>query len=151
MKLQKLFIVAAATASIIGCASVPWITPPGTGYTVVNSRSYDASYNKVWSNLLAFVGKNKMQVQNADKENGLIVAELVAFDDAIADCGKDSSMQVTERRGNINILVTRSSGKTTVTTNNEFKESRSMGTASDTVTCNSKGVLEKRILDAAGS
>ena len=152
MKIQALFVVSLAIVFVSGCGSaVPWITPPATGYTVNNSRLFAKSYNQVWGNILKFAGESGMQLKDVDKENGLIVAELVAFEDDIADCGKDATMQVIERRASLNILVHRSNGEVVVTVNNEFKESRKMMTASDTVTCNSKGELERRILNAAGA
>jgi hypothetical protein len=64
-------------------------------------------------------------------------------------------MNVTERRGILNIFVNREENAVVVTINSELKESRTMMTAkttpTTTTTCRSKGVLEARILEIAGA
>jgi hypothetical protein len=146
MKFKMFFVV----LCISGCASVPWITPPSNDYTVVNSKSYQKSYDEVWAEALGFLSENKAMIKSADKSNGLITAELSAFEDNIADCGSDASMTVTGRSANINILIMRSNEEVRVTVNNEFLESRQMMQAFTTTPCNSKGALENSILDAIG-
>lgn len=89
MNIKNLFVVVATLSCISGCTSVPWITPPASGYAVTNSKSYEKSYDEVWGNVLGFFTEQNMQLKDVDKENGLILAEFVAFDDSIADCGKD--------------------------------------------------------------
>ena len=148
----NIFLSAAITVIFMsGCTSVPWVTSPATNYNVVNSKSYQKSFDKVWGNILAFGAQSGMMLNNVDKGNGLINAELTAFEDDIADCGKDATMSVTGRRGTVNILVNREKNAVVVTVNSELKESRTMMTAATTTTCSSKGVLEARILEAAGA
>jgi len=148
----NIFLSAAITVVFMsGCTSVPWITPPATNYDVVNTKSYEKPFDKVWGNVLAFSAKYGMILKDVDKSNGLINVEITAFEDDIADCGKDSSMNVTERRGTINIFVNREKNAVVVTINSELKESRTMMTAATTTTCSSKGVLEARILKVAGA
>jgi hypothetical protein len=64
-------------------------------------------------------------------------------------------MNVTERRGILNIFVNREENAVVVTINSELKESRTMMTAktttTTTTTSRSKGVLEARILEIAGA
>jgi hypothetical protein len=138
-----------------GCSNVPWITPPATNYDVVKTKSYEKPFDEVWGNILAFSAQNGMILKDVDKSNGLINVEITAFEDDIADCGKDSSMNVTERRGTINIFVNREKNAVVVTINSELKESRTMMTAktttTTTTTSRSKGVLEARILEIAGA
>jgi hypothetical protein len=133
---------------ITGCASVPWITPPSNDYTVVNSKSYQKSYDEVWAKALEFLSENKTMIKSADKSNGLITAELSAFEDNIADCGSDASMIVTGRSANISILIMRSNEEVRVKVNNEFLESRQMMQSFTTTPCNSKGALENSILES---
>ncbi|MFT6857029.1 MAG: hypothetical protein ACJA0X_003016 [Cyclobacteriaceae bacterium] len=144
MKFKMFFVV----LCISGCASVPWITPPSDEYTVVNSKSYDKSYDDVWAGILGYLSDNKAMIKSADKSNGLITAELSAFEDAFADCGKDSSMNITGRSASINILIRRSNENVVATVNNEFLESRQMMQAFTKTPCNSKGALETSILDS---
>lgn len=139
-----------AVVFMSGCSNVPWITPPATNYDVVKTRSYEKPFDEVWSNILSFSAQNGMLLKNVDKSNGLINAELTGFEDDIADCGKDASMNVTERRGTVNIFVSREKNAVAVTINSDLKESRTMMTAATTTTCSSKGVLEARILEVAG-
>ena len=105
----------------------------------------------MWRGILNFLTAKKALLNDVDKESGFIMAELPTFEDDIADCGSDSTMETKGRRASLNILVRRANGKVDVNVNAEFKESRQMMQAFDTITCNSKGVLEKQALDAAGT
>jgi hypothetical protein len=149
MKFHNLIVAAIVTGSIAGCANAPWITPPASNYKVVNTGSYKEPYDTVWKNIVGYLAQNQMQLKNVAKDSGVIYAEAVTFDDDVADCGSDTTMKTKGRLAKINIFVNSVGKNRVVSVNTEFKESRQMMTASDTVTCNSKGVMESRILSAA--
>jgi hypothetical protein len=146
MKRSICAIVMIATATILSsCATTPAM------YSVSNSRSYDQSYDRVWEDLVAFFASHSIQIKNIAKDSGVIYAETARFDDSVADCGTPGIMQVMGRRANLNVFVNRSGPKPTVSVNTEFNEFRRFDTNEQTVRCNSKGVLERMILDSVKS
>lgn len=142
MKFAKRIAIVAATAALASCATAP------ATYSVNNSRSYDRSYDQVWEDLVSFFATNNIPIKNIAKDSGVIYAESTSFDDSYADCGEPGIMAVVGRKANFNVFVKRSGSKPVVTVNTDFRESRSFDTAVTTVQCNSKGVIEARLLDS---
>lgn len=142
MKLVNCIAILAATAVLASCATAP------ASYSVNNSRSYDKSYDQVWEDLVSFFASNNIPIKNIAKDSGVIYAESARFDDSYADCGKPGIMLVVGRKANFNVFVNRSSSKPAVSVNTEFTEFRRFDSAQTTVQCNSKGILEARLLDA---
>jgi len=144
MKFQYLVCAAIAAVFLSGCA-----TPP-KNYSVNNSRSYSQSYDKVWENIVGYLAQNQIQIKNIAKDSGVIYAEAVKFDNAVADCGNPGAFSISGRRANFNIFVNRSGKDPIVSVNTEFNEMRrNLSGDPSSVACNSKGVLEDRILSAA--
>ena len=122
-------------------------TPPAT-YNVKNSMSYQKSYDSVWEDIVSFLARNNFQIKNIAKDSGVIYAEAVRFDHSAADCGSPGILKVVGRRANFNIFVNRSGKIPVVSVNTEFTEMRTFDGAVSTVQCNSRGMLEDRILSS---
>jgi hypothetical protein len=97
------------------------------------------------------LAQNQMQIKNIAKDSGVIYAESVKFDDSVADCGTRGIMALVGRRATFNIFVNRSSKDPVVSVNTEFNETRRFDVNTQTVACNSKGILEGNILSAAAA
>ena len=142
MKLAKCAAVLVATATLVACATAP------ANYSVNKSRSYDKGYDQVWEDLVSFFASNNIPIKNIAKDSGVIYAESTRFDDSYADCGKPGIMAVVGRKANFNVFVNRSGAKPAVSVNTDFTEFRRFDTAQTTVQCNSKGIIEARLLDS---
>jgi len=150
MKFNILFPTAMAVVFMSGCSNVPWITPPATNYDVVKTRSYEKPFDEVWSNILSFSAQNGMLLKKCWQEQRSHKCRANRIWGRYCRLWKRCSMNVTERRGTVNIFVSREKNAVAVTINSDLKESRTMMTAATTTTCSSKGVLEARILEVAG-
>lgn len=139
---SKAVLVASIFAGLAGCATVP------STYTVDNSRTYAADYEIVWEKIVNFFASRNIAIKNIAKDSGVIYAESTSFDDSFADCGTGGLMMPFARRASVNVFVTRSGAQPKVSVNTEFQEMRRFDANTQTVTCNSKGVLEQAILDA---
>jgi len=142
MKLAKRIAILAAASALASCATAP------ANYSVNNSRSYDKGYDQVWEDLVSFFASNNIPIKNIAKDSGVIYAESTRFDDSYADCGKPGLMAVVGRKANFNVFVNRSGSTPAVSVNTEFTEFRRFDTAQTTVQCNSKGIIEARLLDS---
>jgi hypothetical protein len=142
--MKNTLLAICACAAAVGCA-----TPPAT-YSVSNSRTYDKSYDQVWESLVAFLATNNIQVKNIAKDSGVVYAERASFDATMADCGSPGLMIPEAKRATFNVFVTHTTAKPTVSVNATFEEVRRFDRTVQTVTCNSRGLLESRILDAIG-
>jgi hypothetical protein len=96
--------------------------------------------------LVAFFASGNIQIKNIAKDSGVIYAEATRFDYTLADCGTPGLFQVSGRRVNFNVFVNRSSS--TVAVNTDFMEVRRLENNVQTVTCNSRGILEGKLLNA---
>lgn len=130
--------------SFCSCATAP------ATYNFSNSRSYGRSYDLLWEELVGFFAKNNIQVKNIAKDSGVIYAETATFSDNSADCGDPGLWRPLNRLFTLNAFVTRSTPDLTVHINTKFYETRRFETSVTTVECNSKGVVERTILDAIG-
>lgn len=139
--IQIAALVMALAAS--GCATLP------STYSVDNSRTYDdQTYDQVWEKIVSFFASRNIQIKNIAKESGVIYAESISFGDELADCGTGGLMVPFARRASFNVSVTRSTPHPKVSVNTEFQEMRRFDASTTTVNCNSKGVIERAVLDA---
>jgi hypothetical protein len=141
--IRKLIVIVAA-GSISACAMIP----PTTTYSYNNSKTVEKSYDLVWEELVGFFAANNIQIKNIAKESGVIYAESARFDDAFADCGDRGSFIITGRQVNFNVFVNRSGKHPVVSVNTDFTQTGRFESRFQTVQCNSKGVIETRILGA---
>lgn len=133
---------AAISVAIAGCATMP------ASYTVDNSRTYDQSYDAVWEKIVGFFASRNIPIKNIAKDSGVIYAESTSFGDEMADCGTGGLMVPFARRASVNVFVTNSTTQPKVSVNTEFQEMRRFDANTTTVNCNSKGVIERAVLDA---
>lgn len=138
-------ILSVALLGLAGCATMP------ATYTVSNSRTYNQEYDAVWEKIVQFFASRNIPIKNIAKDSGVIYAENTSFDASYADCGTGGLMVPFAHRASINVFVTRSGEKPTVSVNTQFEEMRRFDANTQTVRCNSKGVIEQAVLDAIGS
>ncbi|OBY58221.1 hypothetical protein [Pseudomonas sp. AU12215] len=140
-------VAALGVLVLSGCASVA-----PKHYEVTSSRVYEASYDQVWSNLVAILAKANVPLKQIAKDSGVIYVDALKFDDRQADCGSPGMLKPIARFGTVNILVQPVGNRQQVTVNTSFTETRYNGFDYSTsqVQCNSKGQFEAALLDAIG-
>lgn len=141
-RIKSLAIATATAAALSSCATVP------STYSVDNSRTYNQEYDQVWEKLVQFFASRNIPIKNIAKDSGVIYAESTTFNDDLADCGTGGLWAPFGRRASVNVFVTRSTEQPRVSVNTEFQEMRRFDASTTTVTCNSKGVIERAVLDA---
>jgi hypothetical protein len=136
---------------LTGCATVP---PAKHDFQSI--MIYNASYDKVWKQLLSFFKDREITLPIAEKESGLIVTEELkipyrgfAYQSDYCDCGRPGGFYVFhEIIGKINVIVKKlSEDKTSVEVSTNYRASKWLGSNfKGWVMCESKGFAEKRIL-----
>jgi hypothetical protein len=135
----------ALTLMLASCA-----TAPGT-YNYEKSKSYSRTYDQIWEDLVGFFSNRNIQIKNIAKDSGVIYAETSKFDEELADCGDTGLASVVSRTVNLNVFVMRSEREPKVNVNTKFTETRRSAFDRSiiwTVECNSKGVIERAILES---
>jgi hypothetical protein len=140
--MSKLMLLGCSMLTLVACATAP------KPYTFSNSKSYARSYDQLWEDLVGFFAKNNIQIKNIAKDSGVIYAESATFSDNSADCGDPGFWRPVSRLFNLNAFVTRSTAEPTVHINTKFFETRRFETSFRTFECNSKGVVERAILES---
>jgi hypothetical protein len=138
----KALIWVALALIITGCASAP------ASYTFSNSQSFSRSYDEVWEDLVRFFASRNIQIKNIAKDSGVIYAESTRYEQDFADCGSPGVSRVVSKVVSFNVFVSRSEATPTVHVNTKFLETRQFDRNVWTVECNSKGVIEKAILNS---
>ena len=134
------FIV--SIALLAGCATAP------EKHSFQNSRAYDKGFDEVWEKVVEYFATNNIEIKNIAKDSGVIYAERTSFDNSVADCGSPGLSQVVGRTATFNVFVSDQDGATQVSVNSRFSEVRRFDYNNWNVECNSRGVLEKTVLDA---
>ncbi len=145
--MMRMSVAALLVAGLItGCGTAP------KRYDVERSRVVNQSYETVWSGLISYLAERNIPLKSFAKDSGVIFAEAVTFDEGQADCGSPGLLKPIARYASINILVRPQGSAQKVTVNSRFVETRfnSFDYSSTRVECNSKGVVEERILSALG-
>lgn len=143
MKTLKSIAAAIAVAAVFsGCATMP------ATYSVDNSRTYEREFDPLWEGIVQFFASRNIPIKNIAKDSGVIYAEAMTFSDELADCGTPGLMAIESRTATFNVFVNRAEGRPRVSVNTQFQEVRRFDTSVTTVTCNSRGVIEKAILDS---
>jgi hypothetical protein len=122
-------------------------TPPKQT-AVDKSRTYAATKDAVWEDLLSFFTTNNIQIKTIEKVSGVIYAERSGVDRTMADCGEVPLATELSRAGTLNVFVRPLEGKTQVTVNVDFTVLRMFDNKSFTAPCYSTGALERLILDS---
>jgi len=141
-RIRSLAIATATATALASCGTMPSI------YSIDNSRTYNQSYDEVWEKLVQFFASRNIPIKNIAKDSGVIYAESMLFNDDAADCGTGGLWTPFGRKASFNVFVTRSTDRPSVSVNTEFQEMRRFDRRTETVTCNSKGVIENAVLDA---
>jgi hypothetical protein len=130
------------------CATAPGI------YSFSNSKPYTRPYDQVWEDLVGIFAKGNIQIKNIAKDSGVIYAEQSAFTDEVADCPRGLLRHPqTTRQATVNVFVTRTASNPTVQVNTKFFQTLPRyptlldSSTSITVECNSKGVIERSIIE----
>ena len=125
-----------------GCATAP------VHYTVINSQTYLRSYDEIWEDLVRFFATSNIQIKNIAKDSGVIYAETARYEDDFADCGTPGLSKVMGRALNLNVFVSRIGNAPKVHVNTKFLETRQFDRSVWTVECNSRGIIERTILNS---
>lgn len=144
----------------IGCAAK--YQPPKT-YDVVKEMTYDKSFDDVWSLAIEWFANHGTPIKNMDKSSGFIATEYSLGTGQLncLDCGiPGENLLVAQRlddpRGNFNILIKKiDENKVKVTINCFFKATSKVYfdgrlTSTNSIDCNSTGLLEKEIIEFLG-
>lgn len=142
MSVSKLRIRVFLTLLLAGCATAP------AHYTFYNSQTYMRSYDEIWEDLVYFFATSNIQIKNIAKDSGVIYAEASRYEDDFADCGSPGLSSVMGRALNLNVFVSRSGNAPKVYVNTKFLETRQFDRSVWTVECNSRGIVERTILDS---
>jgi hypothetical protein len=131
-----------------GCA-----TPPAT-YNVVNSRTIHKPYDVVWENLVGYFASRSLPLKTVAKDSGVLYAEINGYTPNLVDCGKISMGFQNGGLASVNVFVARAAGDPMVTVTARFVTFwQSVGSpwqpGGIQTPCESRGILEAEILDAA--
>jgi len=150
--MKRWTLIAAAGAVLASCATTPPVLIP-----FENSTTIPLSKDEVWSNLVEYFATSSISIKTIEKDSGIIYAERMlagaAEISSVASCGSSFMSPSVGATADLNVFVREQPGggsRVTVTTN--FREIRSNALADgqlSTVRCNSIGVMEAAILNAA--
>ncbi len=144
--MQRMF---SAVIAGLSCAALPGCATAPAEHMVVNSRLYDASFDTIWGHLIQFFTAHNIQVKTIEKASGVIYAErLFVEPDRSVDCGKAGIFAIKDTSGSFNVFVVPENGKTKVTVNVTYSQTRAFGEDRTTIKCASTGILENDLLNA---
>ncbi len=156
---MKTFITLLAAISLAGCATT--YQAPQT-YNVEEERVINEPYDTVWNRAIEWFALNASPVKNTDKQSGFVASALnftTSSYPQYCDCGSGVAglyltVAVVNRVGNFNVLFRRiDDNNTRVTVISAFHAKvvkqlcGEYATSYKDINCNSKGLLEKQILD----
>lgn len=121
-----------------------------------NSITVDKSKDEVWANLVEHFATSNIAIKTIEKDSGIIYAERMLAGPAeissVASCGASFMSPSIAATADLNVFVREQTGSTRVTVTARFRETRSDAFANgqlSVVNCNSLGVIEASILQAA--
>lgn len=138
-----------ACVLLAGCATSMGV------YEFDNSRDFEASESEVWDAVMDYFTGNNIQIKTVERDSGIVYAErLYASQEElnlVADCGSNifQASQLPSASFNVFVVDRNDNAETRVTVNTEFVDVYTDLWAGGTgrKRCNSRGVLEKAILD----
>lgn len=150
---KALASVALAAGLLSACVTAP------IDHQVANTRTYPEGKDVVWEKVVGYFATNNVSIKTIEKASGIIAAdriytgartdiELAGF----ADCGKQPLTIPVRAVADLNVFVrTLPDGKTTVSVNTRYNETRRFGNYPPIEqSCTSTGKLENAILDGIG-
>jgi len=135
-------LISALTLMLTSCSTTP------ATYNYDKNKSYSRTYDQVWEDVIGFFATRNIQIKTIEKDSVVIYAERNSFDETLADCGQAGIAHVVTRTVTLNVFVTRSENEPKVNVNTRFNETRQFDRSTWTVECNSKGVIEKAVLES---
>lgn len=144
MRLVFASLISLALMATGACATLP------TDHSVTKTKTYAASKDAVWTELVRFFAQNNISIKTIEKDSGVIFAETQNIaGTSIADCGKPDAFTIeTGRVGNFNVFASERNAATEVTINTAFTAShRDMNNIVKPFPCNSTGQLERMIFN----
>ena len=149
MRTVIIIIVAGVLAA---CATMP------KTYEFERAREYSASKDQIWSRLMELLTSQNIQIKTVEKDSGIVYAERFYGPEGakfldFADCGLEIGNTPAGRpTAGMNVFVVEiADNRTRVTVNTNFQMPVLVYAVIANVlehrTCNSKGTLERRILD----
>jgi hypothetical protein len=159
MRFTRVITTALITIILVSCTSYQ----PPKEYTFEQEKTYNQTYDQVWSKLLVFLSELGSPIKHLDKNSGFINTE---FDvpsnmfNQLMDCGVPADNLATNRFenpiGRFNIVVTKiNDNETKVRVNSTlrciynsymYENFRWQLIGSSAVNCSSKGELERSLL-----
>jgi hypothetical protein len=133
----------ALTLMLASCATAP--ATPIIMRRANHTRGRMTKSGKIW---LAFWRIETYRLRTSQRTAVSIYAETSRFDEELADCGHPGLASVVSRTVNLNVFVLRSEREPKVNVNTKFIETRQFDRSIWTVECNSKGVIERAILES---
>lgn len=131
---------------------------PPKAYTFDKSRAYAKDFDAVWASVVKWFATQGTPIKTMEKASGLIATEYnlrTSTDTSYCDCGtKDYTATIEQPKCNFNVLVERKESSVVVTVTTFFKTVKESYNFSNPnlplrtpIDCNSKGTLEKELLD----
>ncbi|MBU0473261.1 MAG: hypothetical protein KKF62_03780 [Bacteroidetes bacterium] len=159
MKKQLHYVAILLVIFVFGCSTYK---PPKT-YEVVKEMTYNKSFDDVWNLAIEWFANHGTPIKNMDKVSGFIATEysLSTRQMNCLDCGSAGQnlfavQRLDDPRGNFNLLIKKiDDNNVKVTVNCFFKATSNVYfdgklNSSNTIDCNSTGLLEKEIVEYLG-
>ena len=158
MKKAFTFILSCSFIILISCSSYE----PPRDYTVQKEATINKSYDITWQNVVDYFATHNTPIKTMDKNTGLIATDYnLTVSEALKymDCGTAGNsigahQRIESQSGNFNILLKKIDDNSTKITVNVFFNSmlntlndNGITVNSEKINCNSKGVLEKELID----
>jgi hypothetical protein len=141
---ERFAIMVSLCAALTACVSV---TAPQY-VEVEKTRTYTKARDQVWEAVISYLAGRNFPVKTVEKDSGIVYAEIPQFPVGFADCGQSTSTVQLSRQGSLNVVVKPVEGGTEVSVNPAFSVTRAAEGQQWTIDCQSKGVLERQMLDA---
>ena len=147
---MRTLAVATLAVVLVGCSAAMQT------YQFDKSRTYPASPDQVWEGVMQYFTTNNIQIKTLERDSGVVYAEKVYPNQLelqlVADCGSNIFHESALPTASLNVFIAgryRDEAETEVTVNTQFidiyKDQWAGGMGQKP--CNSKGTLEKTILD----
>lgn len=145
--MKQLVIIFGLGFTLANCA-----TPPKQHY-FDKSRTINQPFERTWQNTIQFFTGNNIPIKTIDKSSGVIYAEKLNTNqqegEKFADCGASALELVLQTKISLNIFLQKiGPNQTKGTINTQFSQVREFDRRRREVTCNSRGTLEQRLLNA---
>lgn len=141
-------VAAVISAAVLSAASA---TAP-QAHDVQAETTVKASYDDAWGAVVDIFSERNWVIQTTEKASGVIATDwqlldLSGQDEKYADCGSAPLATDVAAGVRFNVRVKDESGGAVVRVNAVFRKIRRVGSQHGTISCTSRGVLEREIQD----